>query len=78
MYINYFANMSIDVQSNFYSNRKHEFGYEEWIWNFGIINSEKNGKSSKFMWTLGSFVWKINKYWDRPLTYSIGAKCWKL
>jgi hypothetical protein len=31
------------------------------------------------MWTLGSFVWKINKkYQNRPLTYSIGSNCWKL
>jgi len=39
-----------------------EFGYENWIWCFGIINSEKDGKPSKFIWTLGSFIWKINEY----------------
>jgi hypothetical protein len=71
MYIDYFANMSINVESNFHSNRKSEFGYENWIWSFGIINFEKDGKSSKFMRILGSFIWKINKYRDRPLTYSI-------
>jgi hypothetical protein len=27
---------------------------------------------------LGSFIWKINVYVDRPLTYSFGSKCWKL
>jgi hypothetical protein len=51
MYIVFLVNMSIDVKSNFHSNRKHEFGYENWIWSFGIINSEKDGKSSKFIWT---------------------------
>jgi hypothetical protein len=78
MYIDYFVNMPINVESSFHSNRKCEFGYENWIWGFDIINSKKDGKSSKFMWTLGSFVWKINKYQNRPLTYSIGSKCWKL
>jgi len=43
IYLDYFANMSINVGSNSYSNRKHEFGYENWIWSFGIINPEKDG-----------------------------------
>jgi hypothetical protein len=39
---------------------------------------KKMGNHPKFMWTLKSFVWKIDKIRDRPLTYLIGSKCWKL
>jgi hypothetical protein len=78
MYIDYFFNISSNVESSFHSNRKCEFGYENWIWGFGIMNSKKDGKSSKFMWILGSFVGKINEYQYKPLTYSISSKCWKL
>jgi hypothetical protein len=43
-----------------------------------ITNSEKDEKSSQFMVTLESLIWKVSNDLDRPLTYWIGSKCWKL
>jgi hypothetical protein len=70
--------ISINVESSFSFQYKCVVGCKNWIWDFCIINSKKDEKSFKFIWTLGSFPSKIGEDRDRPLTYSIGSKWWKL
>ncbi len=49
-----------------------------WIRGCCITNSEKDEKSSQFMVTLESLIWKVGNDLDRPSTYWISSKCWKL
>jgi hypothetical protein len=56
-----FFKMPINVESTFSLIQKCVVSCENWIWGFCITNSKKDGKSSKSMWTLGSFAWKIGE-----------------
>ncbi len=51
---------------------------DNWIGGCYITDFERDGKSSKYMLTLESWTWKIGKDLNKPLTYWIGSKCWKL